>query len=60
MSLYKIEYVCDDCENNVIIVVSEEQVGELKYCPICSCDLDFEQENENEWYSIDTRQIEGS
>ena len=45
MSLYKIEYVCDDCENNVIIVVSEEQVGELKCCPFCSCDLDFEKEN---------------
>ena len=48
MSLCKIEYVCDDCENNVIIVVPEEQIEELKYCPFCSCDIDFEQENENE------------
>lgn len=41
MSLCKIEYVCDDCENNVIIVVPEEQIEELKYCPFCSCNIEI-------------------
>jgi hypothetical protein len=48
MSLTKIENICDNCNNQYIIVLKEESIQDLAYCPFCASPIEEIEVGEDE------------